>query len=141
MSATSEGTSAAPAAPATPCAAIITVAFGLNVISTIATPKIRTTARNTRSAPNRWHNFAPSMTRPATASEYMTIPVATVVGGTLKSATIPPMATGREATLNDISTWPSAMATIGSQDSCASDSRPRADTDCVVMAFSPGASC
>jgi len=137
MSATSEGTSAAPAAPAKPCAAIITVAVGLNVISTIAAPKIRTTARNTRNAPKRWHSFAPSMTRPATASEYMTIPVATVVGGTLNVATIPPMATGRDATLNDISTWPNAMATIGTQESCASDSVCRVEIVCVVMAFSP----
>ena len=67
----------------------------------------------------------------------MTIPVATVVGGTLKLSTIPPMATGRDATLNDISTWPNAMATIGTQESCASDSVCRVEIVCVVMAFSP----
>ena len=43
------------------------------------------------------------MTKPATASEYITMPVATVVGGTLKLSTMPPMATGSDATLNDIS--------------------------------------
>jgi hypothetical protein len=57
------------------------------------------------------------MTSPATASEYITMPVATVVGGTLKLLTMPLSATGRDATLNDINAWPSAMATIGSQDS------------------------
>ena len=93
------------------------VAFGLNVISTCATPNSATTARKTGTAPKRWHSFAPSMTSPATASEYITMPVATVVGGTLKLLTIPLSATGRDATLNDINAWPSAMAIIGSQDS------------------------
>ena len=57
------------------------------------------------------------MTKPATASEYMTIPVPTVVGGTPKLWTMPPIATGKEATLNDMIAWPSAIAIIGTQDS------------------------
>ena len=44
------------------------------------------------------------MTKPATAIEYVTIPVATVVGGTLKLFTMPLNATGNDATLYDIST-------------------------------------
>jgi hypothetical protein len=39
------------------------------------------------------------MTKPATASEYMTIPLATVVGGTPKLFTMPLKATGKEETL------------------------------------------
>ena len=53
-------------------------------------------------APKRWHNLAPSMTKPATASEYRTMPVPTVVGGTLKLLTMPPIETGSAATLNDM---------------------------------------
>src|SRR5215470_10097234 len=64
------------------------------------------------------------MTKPATSIEYVTIPVATVVGATLKLSTIPPRATGREATLKDMIAWPSAMAIIGTQDSCARASVP-----------------
>ena len=48
------------------------------------------------------------------------IPVATVVGGTSKLCTMPLKATGSEATLNDISAWPSAIAISGSQDSFTS---------------------
>jgi hypothetical protein len=48
------------------------------------------------------------------------MPVATVVGGTLKLCTIPPIATGSEATLKDMIIWPSAIAIIGTQESCAS---------------------
>jgi hypothetical protein len=59
------------------------------------------------------------MTKPATAIEYITMPVATVVGATLKLFTLPLNATGKEATLNDISIWPRAMAIIGTQESCA----------------------
>jgi len=80
----------------------MTVALGLNVIMACATPNRRTTARKTWSAPKRWLSFAPSMTKPATSIEYMTIPVATVVGGTLKLDTIPPSATGKDATLKDM---------------------------------------
>jgi hypothetical protein len=60
------------------------------------------------------------MTKPATNIEYATIPVATVVGGTPKLFTIPPSATGKEATLKDMSIWPSAMAIIGTHDSLVS---------------------
>jgi hypothetical protein len=42
--------------------------------------------------------------------------VATVVGGTLKLFTIPPSATGREATLNDMIDCPKAMAIMGTHD-------------------------
>jgi hypothetical protein len=69
------------------------------------------------------------MTKPATSIEYATIPVATVVGGTLNAFTIPPNETGKEATLNDMIIWPSAMAIIGTQDSC----RSVAALDCVDM--------
>src|SRR4051794_7690410 len=61
------------------------------------------------------------MTKPATSIEYITMPVAIVVGATLKLITMPPSATGKDATLNDISTWPSAMAIIGTQDACCSE--------------------
>ena len=44
------------------------------------------------------------------------MPVATVVGGTLKLCTMPLSATGNEATLKDMITWPSAMVIIGTQD-------------------------
>jgi hypothetical protein len=76
--------------------------------------------RKTRDAPKRWTSLAPSMTKPATASPYMTIAVPTVVGGTLKLWTMPPIATGREATLNDMIAWPRAIAIIGTQDSLVS---------------------
>src|SRR5271169_1383409 len=46
------------------------------------------------------------------------MPVATVVGGTPKLFTMPLMATGKDATLKDMIIWPSAMAIIGTQDSC-----------------------
>src|SRR5262245_62136753 len=65
--------------------------------------------------------------------EYATIPVATVVGGTLKLSTMPPSATGNDATLKDMIAWPSAMAIIGTQDCCAS-ARPIV-SDAVVMIF------
>src|SRR5512132_1508204 len=57
------------------------------------------------------------MTKPATASEYSTMPVPTVVGGTLKLWTMPPMETGSDATLNDMIAWPSTIAIIGIHDS------------------------
>src|SRR5262249_20689936 len=120
ISATSDGTSAAPASPHRSCAINIRLAVGLNVISTWATPNNATTARKTHSAPKRWFSLAPSMTKPATASEYITMPVATVVGGTPKLATMPPSATGSEATLYDISTWPRAIAIIGTHELRAS---------------------
>ncbi len=57
---------------------------------------------HTRVEPKRCTSFAPSMTKPATAREYITMPVAMVVGGTPKLATMPDSETGREATLNDM---------------------------------------
>ncbi len=74
------------------------------------------------------------MTKPATASEYITIPVATVVGGTLKLFTMPLSATGREATLKDMIAWPRAIAIIGSQDSLVADPPPALVAVFVVMA-------
>jgi hypothetical protein len=117
ISATSAGTITAAERPIRPWAASITVATGLNVINTCPIPNSATTTRKTRVAPKRWTSLAPSMTKPATASEYMTIPVPTVVGGTPKLRTMPPIATGKEATLNDMIAWPSAIAIIGTQDS------------------------
>ena len=81
----------------------MTVATGLIVISTCAMPNSATTVRKTGTAPKRWDSFAPNITKPATASEYSTMPVPTVVGGTLKLCTMPPIATGNAATLKDIS--------------------------------------
>jgi hypothetical protein len=124
ISATSEGTSAAPARPLRSWAVSMRLAVGLKVISTCAPPNRITTARKMTTAPNRWFNLAPSMTKPATASEYITIPVATVVGGTLKLFTMPLSATGSEATLKDISAWPRAIAIIGTQDSRCPVSEP-----------------
>jgi hypothetical protein len=75
------------------------------------------------------------MTKAATASEYITIPVATVVGGTLKLLTMPLSATGSEATLKDISAWPKAIAIIGAQDPRISVSALVIAPVLVVMAF------
>src|SRR4029079_1230047 len=44
------------------------------------------------------------------------MPVAIVVGGTPKLFTMPPSATGRDDTLDDMIAWPSAMAIMGIQD-------------------------
>jgi hypothetical protein len=65
-----------------------------------------------------------------TPSEYMTMAVPTVVGGVLKLATIPPMETGRAATLKDINAWPMAITIIGSQDTYAA---LEGDTDWLVI--------
>ena len=73
------------------------------------------------------------MTKPATASEYMTMPVPTVVGGTPKVWTMPPIETGREATLNDMIAWPSAIAIIGTQDSLGSARELAGAAATVVM--------
>ena len=78
ISATRAGTITAAASPAPSCATIITVAVGAKVMSTWATPNSATTARNTRVEPKRCTSLAPSITNPATASEYITIPVAIV---------------------------------------------------------------
>ena len=47
----------------------MTVATGLKVMSTWATPKSPITERKTITAPKRWQSLAPSITKPATASE------------------------------------------------------------------------
>jgi hypothetical protein len=62
----------------------------------------RTATRKAGNAPNLWMSFAPSMTKPATSIEYATMPVATVVGGTIKLLTMPLSATGNDATLKDM---------------------------------------
>jgi hypothetical protein len=59
------------------------------------------------------------------------------VGGTPKLFTIPPSATGKDATLKDMIIWPSAMAIIGTQDSLDSVSGRAAETDIVVMTVLP----
>ena len=61
------------------------------------------------------------------------MPVATVVGGTPKLSTMPLKATGNEATLNDMIICPSAMVTIGSQDSRVSVAA--ASCDDIVIKF------
>ncbi|HKA72221.1 MAG TPA: hypothetical protein VKE26_10465 [Xanthobacteraceae bacterium] len=62
--------------------------------------------------------------------------MATVVGGTPKLFTIPASATGKEATLNDMIIWPSAMAIIGTQDACGSDRALATGMECTDMACS-----
>ena len=69
MSATSDGTITAPAAPHIAWAVIINVAVGLKVIITWPAPNTTTAMRNTRSAPNLWVSLAPNMTKPATSIE------------------------------------------------------------------------
>src|SRR3954451_16868455 len=72
------------------------------------------------------------------------MPVATVVGGTLKLLTIPPSATGSDATLNDMIIWPSAMAIIGTHDACCSVCSCEigmACTDIVLLRISLDLSC
>src|SRR6185369_14441635 len=64
------------------------------------------------------------------------MPVATVVGGTAKLLTIPPSATGSEATLKDMIIWPSAIAIIGTHDSRASSRIAPIDIECVAMVSS-----
>jgi hypothetical protein len=53
-----------------------------------------------------------------------TIAVPTVVGGVSKLSTIPPIDTGKAATLNDISICPMAITIIGTQESLASSKSP-----------------
>jgi hypothetical protein len=62
--------------------------------------------------------------------------VATVVGGTPKLFTIPPSATGSEATLKDMIIWPSAIAIIGTHDSRAPSRIAPIDIECVAMVSS-----
>ena len=73
------------------------------------------------------------MTKPETPREYITIAVPTVVGGVLKLATIPPMDTGRAATLKDMSAWPMAMTIIGSHDACTSGPGRVVEPVCAVI--------
>jgi len=68
------------------------------------------------------------------------MPVAMVVGGTLKLATMPLSETGSEATLKDISTWPSAMQIIGTQDSRAASEGMAALAGAVVALMERGSS-
>src|SRR6187397_1211806 len=67
------------------------------------------------------------------------MPVATVVGGTPKLLTMPPSATGSEATLKDMIIWPSAIAIIGTHDSRASARIAPIDIECVAMPSSRAA--
>src|SRR2546428_558420 len=60
------------------------------------------------------------------------MPVATVVGGTAKLLTIPPSATGSEATLKDMIIWPSAIAIIGTHDAGPCSGIAPMDTECVA---------
>ena len=77
------------------------------------------------------------MTKAATNIPYVTIPVATVVGGTLKLFTIPLNDTGNNATLKDIRTWASAMATIGVHDACGVATTRASDLDCAAILSLP----
>ena len=100
---------------------IINVAVGLNVISTCAAPNSRTSdAEDAQRAEalaqlRAEHDEAGDQHRIQRRSRWRPSSAAR-----RNSATIPPIATGREATLNDMIIWPSAMAIIGTQDSCAS---------------------
>src|SRR5262245_26412206 len=120
MRATSEGTSEAPANPARAWAASMTSALGLITMSTMAIRKRTTATWKKIFEPKRWPSLAPSMTKPDTPSEYITMAVPTVVGGVLKLLTMPPIETGSAATLKDISICPMAMTIIGSHDACTS---------------------
>src|SRR5262245_19830133 len=133
MSATSEGTSEAPANPARPWAATITPAVGLTTMSTMAARKSTTATWKKILEPKRCPSFAPSMTKAETPSEYITIAVPTVVGGVLKLAIMPLMETGRAATLKDMSIWPMAMTIMGTHESCTSGAGPVVDAARAVM--------
>ena len=56
--------------------------------------------------------------------------LATVVGGTLKLLTMPPSATGSDATLKDIRICPSAMVIIGTQEACEEACDEACDAAC-----------
>ena len=99
MRATSDGTMIAADAPARAWARITQPTDGAKIIRSAETAKTATTTRNTRTQPSRWPIFAPTMTRAATTRPYVTIAVLTSVGGTRKSATMPPRDTGRAETL------------------------------------------
>ena len=115
---------------------IIKFAVGLKVISDLRSAEHDDGHAENAKAPKRWVSLAPSMTKPATSIEYTTIPVATVVGGTPKLSTMPPSATGREATLKDMIAWPSAMAIIGTHD-CACLTRRDGPNSRVMMCLLP----
>ncbi len=101
----------------------MTLAVGLTTISSIATASIPTAAWKKIFAPNRWLSLAPSRMNPETPNEYKTIAVPTVVGWVSKLSTMPPIETGKAATLNDMSAWPMAITIMGSQESrCSSAS-------------------
>src|SRR5215813_15533419 len=136
MSATSEGTSEAPAKPARPWAATITPAVGLSTMSTMAARKRTTAAWKKIFEPKRWPSLAPSMTKPDTPSEYITTAVPTVVGGVLKLLTMPLIETGRADTLKDISIWAIAMTIIGSHGACSSGSATEAAGRALTVPFS-----
>lgn len=60
------------------------------------------TPRKMSTHPTRCPSFAPVMTNAATTKPYTTMVVLAVVGGTPKSATMPPIEIGSAATLNDM---------------------------------------
>ena len=59
----------------------MTATFGLAVISTIARSSTTVAIRNTLSDPNFWPSRAPSIVKPATATEWATMAVPTAVAG------------------------------------------------------------
>src|SRR5215831_12397000 len=136
MSATSEGTSEAPANPARAWPASITPAVGLITMSTMAARKRTTATWKKIFEPKRWPSLAPSMTKPETPREYITTAVPTVVGGVLKLFTMPLIETGRADTLKDISIWAIAMTIIGSHEACFSGSATDAVGRALMLLFS-----
>ena len=86
-------------APARACARMTRPIEGEKIIVTAETANIATTTRNTMTQPTRCPTLAPTMTRAATTSPYVTIAVLTSVGGTPNSSTIPPRDTGSADTL------------------------------------------
>src|SRR5262245_13447013 len=135
MRATSEGTSEAPANPASPWPASITPAVGLITMSAMAHRKRATATWKKIFEPKRWPSLAPSMTKPETPREYITTAVPTVVGGVLKLLTMPLIETGRADTLKDISIWAMAMTIIGSHDAWTSVSGAVPGTDVASRAL------
>src|SRR5689334_4347563 len=113
MSATSAGTMIAADAPARPWPAMAQPTDGDTIISTDEHAKVMITNRKIVTQPTRWPSLPPSITNAATARPYITMVVPTVVGGTSKSSTMPPIETGSAATLNDIKTCPKNRQTIG----------------------------
>src|SRR5262249_58081832 len=114
------GTSEPPHKPVSPWAAAIRPAVGRSTMSTMAARKRTTAAWKKIFEPKRWPSLAPSMTKPDTPSEYITMAVPTVVGGVSKLATMPLIDTGKADTLKDISIWLMAMTIMGTQEACTS---------------------